>query len=141
MRTLGIAVLACGIAVLGCTPAGTARAEDPASVLDGAAGRVNRCISDQTIAELGKGTAPGKFESVLREKCRAQEQHFRTTLLRGLEKEGALDKKMRQTIEELLAALRHQSVVAYADMLKKLKTQPSAKQDKTVLDARALSAI
>src|SRR5207249_1035515 len=55
--------------------------------------------------ELGKGTAPGKFESVLREKCRAQEQHFRTTLLRGLEKEGALDKKMRQTIEELLAAL------------------------------------
>jgi hypothetical protein len=140
MRTLTIAVLGCGIIVLGGGLSTVARAEDP-TVLDGAAGLVNQCIADQTAAELGKGTTPDKFEAILRERCRSQEQHFRTTLIRGLEKEGALDRKMLHTIGELLAALRHQSVIAYADMLKKLHAPPAAKPDKTVLTASTASAI
>ncbi len=42
----------------------------------------------------------------MRDKCRAQAEQFRTTLLHGLEKEGVLDKKMRRVIDQLILALR-----------------------------------
>ena len=104
------------IVLLGCGLATAAQAQG--NVLDRAAGLVSQCIAEQTLAELGKGTAPRQFETVLRDKCRSQEQRFRATLTAGLKKEGSLDPRMVRTVEELLAALREQSVADYADLLK-----------------------
>ena len=106
-----IIILACGLAT-------AAQAQEQGSVLDRSAGLVIQCIAEQTAAELGKGTAPRQFEAVLRDRCRSQEQRFRATLTAGLKKEGSLDARMLRTIEELLTALRQQSVIDYADLLK-----------------------
>jgi len=115
------------IVLMGCGLATAAQAQDQGSVLDRAAGLVSQCIAEQTAAELDKGTAPRQFATVLRDKCRSQEQRFRATLTAGLKKEGSLDPRMLRTVEELLTALRQQSVADYADLLKqrpagKLKT-------------------
>ncbi len=112
------------IVLVGCGLATAAQAQDQGSVLDRAAGLVSQCIAEQTLAELDKGTAPRQFATVLRDKCRSQEQRFRATLTAGLKKEGSLDPRMVRTVEELLAALREQSVADYADLLKQ---RPSTK--------------
>jgi hypothetical protein len=104
--------------LLGCGLATAAHAQEQGTVLDRAAGVVSQCIAEQTIAELGKGTAPQQFATVLREKCRAQEQRFRTMLTSGLKKEGSLRPGLRRTIDELLDTLRQQSVTDYAELLK-----------------------
>jgi hypothetical protein len=112
--------------LLGCGLATAAQAQEPGAALDRAAAVVNQCIAEQTAAELGKGTAPRKFEAVLRGKCRAPEQRFRTILAAGLKKEGALDASMLRTVEELLNTLRQQSVADYADLLKQRpQTKPT----------------
>jgi hypothetical protein len=116
------------IVLLGCGLATAAQAQDHGSVLDRAAGLVSQCIAEQTAAELDKGTAPGQFATVLRDKCRSQEQRFRATLTAGLKKEGSLDPRMLRTVEELLTALREQSVADYADLLKQ---RPSTKPTKS----------
>jgi hypothetical protein len=117
MRIPMMVVLACGLAT-------AAQAQEQGSVLDRAAGLVSQSIAEQTAAELGKGTAPRQFESVLRDKCRSQEQRFRTTVTAGLKKEGSLEPKMLRIVEELLTALRQQSVTDYAELLKQ---RPPAK--------------
>jgi hypothetical protein len=96
-----------------------AQAQDQISTLDRAAGLVSQCSAEQTAAELGKGTAPRQFEIVLRDKCRAQEQRFKATLIGGLKKEGSLNLRTLRLVNELLAALRQQSVFNYTDMLRK----------------------
>jgi hypothetical protein len=106
------------ILLLGCGLATAAQAQEQGSVLDRAAGPVSQCIAEQTAAELDKGTAPREFATVLRDKCRSQEQRFRATLTAGLKKEGSLDSRMLRTVDELLTALRQQSVADYADLLK-----------------------
>jgi len=125
MRIPIVVLLACGVAT-------AAQAQEQGSVLDRAAGLVSRCIAEQTATELGKGTAPRRFEAVLRDKCRAQEQRFRATLTAGLRKEGSLEPKMLRTIEELLTALRQQSVADYADLLKQ---RPPAKPTRNALNS------
>src|ERR1700726_3686609 len=67
MRIPVMVLLACGFAT-------AAQAQERGSVLDRAAGLVGQCIAEQTATELGKGTAPGQFAAVLRDKCRQQEQ-------------------------------------------------------------------
>src|ERR1700716_2199936 len=86
-----IIVLACGLAT-------AAQAQEQGTVLDRAAGLVGQCIAEQTGAELRKATAPRQFETVLRDKCRSQEQRFRATLTAGLKKEGSLDAKMLRIV-------------------------------------------
>jgi hypothetical protein len=61
-----------------------AQAQEQITALDRAAGPLNECIAVQTAAELSKGTAPIQFETVLRDKCRKQEQRFKATLIAGL---------------------------------------------------------
>src|SRR5438067_1395643 len=117
MRISIVVLLACGLAT-------AAQAQEQGSILDRAAGLVSQCIAEQTAAELGKGTAPQQFATVLRDKCRAQEQRFRSMLTAGLKKEGSFDPRMLRTIGELLTALRQQSVADYADLLKQ---RPPAK--------------
>ena len=58
----------------------------------------------------------------------APEQRFRTILAAGLKKEGSLDANMLRTVEELLSAVRQQSVADYADLLKQ---RPQAKPTKS----------
>lgn len=111
MRIPVMVLLACGFAT-------AAQAQEQGSVLDRAAGLVGQCIAEQTATELGKGTAPGQFAAVLRDKCRQQEQRFRAMLTAGLKKEGSLDHTMLRTVEALLTALREQSVVDYTDLLR-----------------------
>jgi hypothetical protein len=125
MRIPIVIFLVCGFAT-------TAQAQEQGSVLDRAAGLVSRCIAEQTTAELGKGTAPRQFEAVLRNKCRSQEQRFRATLTAGLKKEGSLEPKMLRIVEELLTALRQQSVADYADLLKQ---RPPAKATRSALNS------
>ncbi len=136
---IGTAVLGRGITGLGCGLA--ARAEDVASVLDSSADSVNQCIADQTVAELAKGHGTGQIRAVLRDKCRAQAEQFRTTLLHGLEKEGVLDKKMRRVIDQLILALRHQSVAAYAEMLRNLNAQPPVPASTNMKSAQSMSHV
>jgi hypothetical protein len=121
MRISIVAILACGLAT-------AAHTQEQGSVLDRAAGLVSQCIAEQTAAELGKGTAPRQFETVLRDKCRSQEQRFRAMLTAGLKKEGSLRPSMLRTVEDLLNALRQQSVTDYAELL---KLRPPAKPIKS----------
>jgi hypothetical protein len=114
-RMRGIILLLIGL----LAPPIAVQAQDQASTLDRAAGPVNQCVVEQTAAELGKGTAPRQFEIVLRDKCRAQEQRFKATLIVGLRKEGSLNPKTLRLVNELLTALRQQAVVNYTDMLRK----------------------
>jgi hypothetical protein len=109
----GLIPLAIGFLAL---PIG-AQAQD--RTLDRAARPVNQCFAERTAAELAKGTAPRKFEIVLRDKCRAQEQRFKATLIVGLGKEGSLNPKTLRLVNELLTALRQQALVNYTDMLRK----------------------
>ena len=96
-----------------------AQAEDHISALDRAAGPLNECIAEQTAAELSKGTAPRQFEIVLRNKCWKQEQRFKATLIAGLKKERSFGPSTLRLVNELLTALRQQSIVNYTDMLRK----------------------
>jgi hypothetical protein len=121
MRTPIVILLACGLAT-------AAQAQEQGSVLDRAAGLVSQCVAEQTVAELGKGTAPHQFATVLRDKCRSQEQRFRTMLSAGLKKEGSLRAGLLRTIDDLLDALRQQSVNDYAELLKQ---RPPAKPVKS----------
>jgi hypothetical protein len=127
------------IAVFGCALATMARAEDP-GLLEGAAGRISRCIVEQTAVELEKNTAPEKFESILKQKCRVEERHFRNTLIRGAKKEGALDREALRTIEELLTSLRQQSVIDYAEALQQRQGTPRPKFERTVLQEGSTTA-
>ena len=111
MRIAIIVIVALGLA-------SAAQAQDAGSVLDRAAQLVNQCVAEQTLAELGKGTAPDRFATVLREKCRSQEQRFRTMLTAGLKKERALRPTLLRSIDELLDMVREQSVADYAELLK-----------------------
>jgi hypothetical protein len=111
MRIAIIVIVAFGLA-------GAAQAQDAGNVLDRAAQLVNQCVAEQTLAELGKGTAPDRFATVLREKCRSQEQRFRTMLTAGLKKERALRPMLLRSINDLLDALRQQSVAEYAELFK-----------------------
>jgi hypothetical protein len=95
------------------------QAQNQTSALDRAAEAVSQCIAEQTAAELGKGTAPPQFEIVLRDKCRAQEQRFKVTLIVGLKKEGSLNPKTLRLVNELLTVLRQQAIVNYTDILRK----------------------
>ena len=70
---ISLILLACGLAT-------AAAAQEQGSTLDRAASVVGQCIAEQIAAELDKGTAPRQFATVLREKCRAQEQRFRAML-------------------------------------------------------------
>src|SRR6266568_2970301 len=124
MRIPIMVVLACGLAT-------AAQAQEQGSVLDRAAGLVSQCIAEQTAAELDKGTAPRQFATVLRDRCHAQEQRFRAMLTAGLKQEGSLHSSMLRTIEELLSALREQSVADYADLLKQ---RPSTKPTRSALN-------
>jgi hypothetical protein len=124
MRIPVIVLLACGLAT-------AASAQEQGSILDRAAGLVGQCIAEQTVAELGKGTAPRQFATVLRDKCRAQEQRFRAMLTEGLKKQGSYDPKLLRTIDELLNVLRQQSVTDYADLLKQ---RPPAKPTRSALN-------
>jgi hypothetical protein len=125
MRISLIVLLACGLGT-------AANAQEQGSVLDRAAGIVSQCIAEQTAVELDKGTAPRQFATVLRDKCRAQEQRFRTMLTEGLKQEGSLEPGLRRTIDELLTALRRQSVADYADLLKQ---RPPAKPTRSALNS------
>jgi hypothetical protein len=89
------------------------------TALDRAAGPLNECIAVQTAAELSKGTAPRQFETVLRDKCRKQEQHFKATLIAGFKKERSFGPSTLHLVNELLTALRERSMVKYTDMLRK----------------------
>ncbi|HEX9320919.1 MAG TPA: hypothetical protein VF913_02200 [Xanthobacteraceae bacterium] len=124
MRIPIMVVLACGLAT-------AAQAQEQGSVLDRAAGLVGQCIAEQTAAELGKGTAPRQFATVLRDKCRSQEQRFRAMLTEGLKKEGSFNPTLLRTIDELLTALRQQSVTDYADLLKQ---RPPGKPTRSALN-------
>jgi hypothetical protein len=110
----GICLLLCGI----LSASFVAQARDYTSTLDRAAALVTRCISEQTAAELGKGTTQAQFAIVLRDKCRAQEERFKKTLLAHLKKEGSLTSHNVRLISELLAAVRQRAVTDYGDILR-----------------------
>ena len=111
MRKTIVVLLACGLTT-------AAQAQQQGSVLDRAAGLVTQCVAEQAAVELGKGTAPDQFATVLREKCRSQEQRFRTMLTAGLKKERALRPTLLRSIDELLNMVREQSVADYTELLK-----------------------
>jgi len=125
MRIAIIGIMALGLASV-------AHAQDAGSVLDRAAQLVNQCVAEQTLAELGKGTAPDRFATVLREKCRSQEQRFRTMLTAGLKKERALRPTLLRSINDLLDTLRQQSVADYAELFKQ---RPSVAPTRSALNA------
>src|SRR5262249_8101069 len=129
--TIGEADMRIPCILLACGLATSATAQEAGSVLDRAAGLVGQCIAEQTAVELDKGTAPRQFATVLRENCRAQEQRFRAMLTEGLKKEGSFDRKLLRTIDELLSALRQQSVTDYADLLKQ---RPQVKPTRNALN-------
>lgn len=94
------------------------QARDRTNRLDRTATLVNRCIAEQTAAELNKDTTSAQFEVVLRDKCRAQEDRFKKVLLVHLKKEGSFNPQTVRLADELLAALRQQAVTAYGDAIK-----------------------
>jgi hypothetical protein len=83
-----------------------------------AAALVSRCITEQTAAELSKGSTPAQFEIVLRDKCRVQEERFKKTLLARLKKEGSLNSQAVRAVNELLAAFRQRAVTDYGDTMR-----------------------
>src|SRR6266480_362976 len=91
----------CGISLLlsGILSASiVAQARDHTSTLDRAAALVSRCITEQIAAELGKGSTSAQFEIVLRDKCRAQEERFKKSLLSRLKKEGSLNPQAARVV-------------------------------------------
>jgi hypothetical protein len=125
MRKAIIVLLACGLTT-------AAQAQEHGTVLDRAAGLVTQCVAEQVAVELGKGTAPDQFATVLREKCRSQEQRFRTMLTAGLKKERALRPTLLRSIDDLLDALRQRSVADYAELFKQ---RPSIAPTRSALNA------
>jgi hypothetical protein len=111
----GVVLLVMGLMVLPVA----AQAQEQITALDRAAGPLNECIAEQTDAELSKRTAPRQFEIVLRDKCRKQAQRFKATLIAGFKKEGSFGPNTLRLVNELLTALREQSMVNYTDMLRK----------------------
>jgi hypothetical protein len=111
----GVVLLVMGLMVLPVA----AQAQKQITALDRAAGPLNECVAVQTAAELSKATAPRQFEIVLRDRCRKQEQRFKAILIAGFKKEGSFRPRTLHVVNELLTALRAQSMVNYTDMLRK----------------------